>query len=86
MSIEIANIIPADRRKRGDLVQYEFSARALRGKLFYGAVTAAGPRTFRVRWESGASNRLRQGHRDVTLATDQDEAAKAVARAKELAA
>lgn len=69
--------------KTGDLVQYWYDAGG--GKSFgmtilYGKVIAAGPKAYRVRWESGLTNRLQQDRPDVELAHDQHAAAQAMAR------
>jgi hypothetical protein len=47
--------------KRGDPVQTYFDTGAFGYSLLYGRVIKAGPKTFTVLWESGLTNRLRQG-------------------------
>jgi hypothetical protein len=69
---------------RGDLVQTWFNTGA--GKMggaviIYGEVIAAGPKTARVRWESGLSNRIKQDNHDVKQANDQEDARSAMAKA-----
>lgn len=43
--------------QRGDYVQYHFD-NGLGGTIIVGVITEAGPKVFRVRWESGLTNRL----------------------------
>jgi hypothetical protein len=47
--------------KKGDEVQTLFDTGALKYTMLYGTVIAAGPRVYRVRWESDITNRVRQG-------------------------
>jgi hypothetical protein len=66
--------------KTGHLVQTWFDTGARGATILYGVVTASGPKTFSVRWESGLSNRVRHGHGTVERARDVGEAAIAMAR------
>lgn len=70
--------------KRGDLVQFLFDTGAMGASVLYGKVIAAGPKAYRVMWESGLSNRCLQGNRSVKLAADQVAAAAAVKRRSEV--
>lgn len=63
--------------KRDDLVQTWFHTGAMGAVILYGVIVAAGPKAARVRWESGLTNRIAQGCRNVKPADDQDEARKA---------
>jgi hypothetical protein len=47
--------------KVGDIVASWFDTGAFGATLLLGVVIAAGPKTYRVRWESGLSNRVEQG-------------------------
>lgn len=47
--------------KVGDIVAYWFDTGAFGASLLLGVVIAAGPKMYRVRWESGRSNRIEQG-------------------------
>ena len=67
-------------KRRGDVVWYPFDTGAFGLQMVCGVVTKAGPRTYTVRWESDATNRLRQDRQDVKHITDPD--ALADARAK----
>lgn len=55
--------------KKGDQVQTWFDTQSSsnhgRARLLYGEVIAAGPMAYRVRWESGLTNRVRQGDTNV---------------------
>jgi len=67
------------RLRRGQFVLTYFDTGALGPQPLYGLVIAAGPKAFRVRWESGLTNRIRQGHGGVARipATDLDDRARA---------
>ena len=68
--------------KTGDYVQCFFDARDRAGyQACYGIVYAAGPKSFSVRWESGIRQRRPQGDREVILATNQELAIEAMAKA-----
>lgn len=58
---------------RGMLVEYWFDD-GRGGCLLYGKVTAAGPKTASITWESRLTNRVRQGSHLVQPARDQEEA------------
>lgn len=47
--------------KIGDVIATWFDTGAFGAQILFGVVIAAGPRTYRVRWESGATNRVEQG-------------------------
>jgi hypothetical protein len=47
--------------KKGDEVQTLFDTGAFGCTILYGYVIAAGPKAYRVRWESENTNRVRQG-------------------------
>jgi hypothetical protein len=71
--------------KRGDLVWIWFDTGAGRtggARVLYGRVIGAGPRTYRVRWESGLTNRVAQGYGDVKVVEGSalEEAREAMAR------
>jgi hypothetical protein len=65
------------RFRRGQFVQTWFDTGACGATILYGRVIAAGPSIYRVRWESGITNRVQQGYKAVTLAEDRDTAEKA---------
>ena len=60
--------------RRGDYVETWFDTGAMGAQLLYGVVIAAGPKAYRIRWESGLTNRVPQGYFDVKLARDTAEA------------
>jgi len=45
----------------GDIVATWFDTGAFGATILFGVVIAAGPKVYRVRWESGATNRIEQG-------------------------
>jgi hypothetical protein len=47
--------------KKGDEVQTWFDTGAFGARILYGVVIASGPKAYRVRWESGSTNRVRHG-------------------------
>lgn len=47
--------------KKGDVIVMWFDTGAMGADLCLGIVIAAGPKTYRVRWESGITNRVEQG-------------------------
>ena len=59
---EIFDQIAKHTFKRGDLVQTWFDTGAMGATILHGEVIAAGPKRYRVRWESGLTNRLEQGY------------------------
>lgn len=71
---------PVDVLAVGDHVETWFDTGAMGCQLLYGRVIAAGPKTYRVRWESGITNRLAQGRHDVRRARDDADARAALAR------
>lgn len=71
---------PVEVMARGDFVQTWFDTGAMGAQILYGEVIAAGPKAYRVRWESGLTNRLRQGYFGVYRARDTEDARAAVAR------
>jgi hypothetical protein len=58
---------------KGDLVWIWWDTGAMGSTILYGRVIAAGPRTYRVRWESGLTNRIAQDRREVALVTTSTE-------------
>jgi hypothetical protein len=62
---------------RGNLVQTWFDTGAMGVAILYGVIVAAGPKSARVRWESGLTNRIAQDCHNVKAAEDQREAGKA---------
>jgi hypothetical protein len=64
--------------KTSDLVETLHDTGAFGCQILYGVVIASGPKTFRVLWESGLTNRLRQGTHLAELARDQDFARQAM--------
>lgn len=54
-------------KKKGDFVETWFDTGAFGATLLYGIVTAAGPKQFTVKWESGTVNRLHQDHYDIRI-------------------
>ena len=64
--------------KRGDFVQTLFDTGARGYDTLYGQVTKAGPATYTVMWESGLSNRIQQGYREVQIAKDMQAAESAM--------
>lgn len=50
----------------GDRVKTWFDTGAMGAQILYGIVIAAGPKTYRVQWESDLTNRIRQGDPRVT--------------------
>lgn len=67
--------------KKGAIVSYQFDTGALGLTTLYGVVTAAGPRSFTVRWESGLTNRRPQGDSKVRVPTNLDASEEAKIRA-----
>ena len=65
--------------QRGMLVEYWFDD-GQGGCFLYGEVTAAGLKTASIKWESGATNRVKQGFHLVQPARDQYEARAAIAK------
>jgi hypothetical protein len=47
--------------KTGDIVAMFFDTGAFGAQMLFGVVIAAGSKVYRVRWESGLSNRIEQG-------------------------
>ena len=47
--------------KIGDVIATWFDTGAFGAQFLFGAVIAAGPKAYRVRWESGRTNRIEQG-------------------------
>jgi hypothetical protein len=47
--------------KVDDVIATWFDTGAFGAKLLFGVVIAAGPKAYRVRWESGHTNRIDQG-------------------------
>jgi hypothetical protein len=47
--------------KVGDIVATWFDTGAFGAAILFGLVIAAGPKSYRVRWESGNTNRVEQG-------------------------
>ena len=74
---------PGPQFSLGTLVQTWFDTGAMGAAILYGEIIEAGPKTARVRWESGLTNRINQDCRNVKLAEDQQEARAAVAKHKE---
>lgn len=58
--------------QRGDFVQTLFDTGAMGVAILHGVVIAAGPMAYRVRWESGLTNRIRQGDWRVKAAENVD--------------
>jgi hypothetical protein len=56
--------------KVGDVLATWFDTGAFGAQILFGVVIAAGPKMYRVRWESGATNRVEQGHTTCWLYTD----------------
>lgn len=56
--------------KIGDVIATWFDTGAMGAQLLFGVVIAAGPKAYRVRWESGLSNRVEQGRTICWLYTD----------------
>lgn len=69
-----------DAMKRGDLVQTFFDTGAFGAQVLYGEVIAAGPKAYRIRWESGLTNRVPQGYFDVKPAEDVELARECLAK------
>ena len=55
---------------RGDLVQFWWAADRDGSGWVYGVVTACGPKTMTIRWESGVVNRVRCGDHDIRPIAD----------------
>lgn len=53
--------------KRGTIVKTWFDTGAMGATILFGVVTACGPKTFTVTWESGIRNRVRHGQRCVEV-------------------
>lgn len=49
------------RFKRGDVIAMWFDTGTFGAQILFGVVIAAGPKAYRVRWESGITNRIEQG-------------------------
>ena len=47
--------------KVGDVIATWFDTGAFGAQILFGVVIAAGPKAYRVRWESGSTNRVEQG-------------------------
>jgi hypothetical protein len=47
--------------KVGDVIAMLFDTGARGAEILFGVVIAAGPKAYRVRWESGLTNRIEQG-------------------------
>lgn len=45
----------------GDVIATWFDTGAFGAQILFGVVIAAGPKAYRVRWESGRTNRVEQG-------------------------
>lgn len=58
--------------KVGNCIATWFDTGAFGPALVFGVVIAAGPKMYRVRWESGYSNRLEQGRTCCWLRTPDD--------------
>jgi hypothetical protein len=56
--------------KVGDVIATWFDTGAFGASLLFGVVIAAGPKAYRVRWESGITNRVEQGRSICWLYTD----------------
>jgi hypothetical protein len=68
---------------RGDLVWIWFDTGAMGSNILYGRVIAAGAKTYRVRWESGLTNRItRNGRRVEPKLVEPRERATAIAAMK----
>ena len=68
----------------GHLVEYWFDD-GRGGTFLYGIVIAAGPKTARVMWESGSSNRIKQDTHLVAPARQMDLAREAVQKVAAIA-
>jgi hypothetical protein len=67
--------------QRGDLVRYFYDTGAMGVTLIWGLVINAGPKAFRVRWESGHTNWLKHTEpKGVTPVTNIEEAREAFAQ------
>jgi hypothetical protein len=70
--------------KVGDVIATWFDTGAFGAKLLFGVVIAAGPKAYRVRWESGHTNRIDQGRTICWLYDDwKDYTDKEIARIEE---
>jgi len=47
--------------KTGDIIATWFDTGAFGAQLLFGVVIASGPKSYRVRWESGNTSRIEQG-------------------------
>lgn len=56
--------------KVGDIIATFFDTGAFGAELLLSVVIAAGPKAYRVRWESGFTNRVEQGRKICWLYTD----------------
>lgn len=56
--------------KVGDVIATWFDTGAFGAQLLFGVVIAAGPKVYRVRWESGSTNRIEQERTICWLYTD----------------
>jgi hypothetical protein len=70
--------------KRGDVIATWHDTGAFGATIAFGVVIAAGPKAYRVRWESGHTNRLEQGRTICWLHADwRDYEARELARIEE---
>lgn len=56
--------------KVGDVIATWFDTGAFGAQILFGVVIAAGPKAYRVRWESGSTNRVEQGRTVCWLYSD----------------
>jgi len=63
--LSAAPLPPAARVKVGTYMETWFDTGAMGASLLYGRVIASGPKTYRVRWESGLTNRVQQDNDNV---------------------
>lgn len=56
--------------KVSDVIATWFDTGAFGAKILFGVVIAAGPKMYRVRWESGSTNRIEQGRTICWLYSD----------------
>ena len=71
---------PAPPRARDEYVPTGFDTGAVGDAILYGRVIASGPKCYRVVWESGLTNRIRQGDHNVETAGDAAQARHAMRR------
>ena len=69
--------------KRGEYVQTWFDTGAFGYEILYGVVISAGPKTYRVRWESGLTNRVRQSDHHICNTASSVAEARAAMRREE---